>query len=367
MSKQIFTIQCSDKKKFDEMKIDLLKLGCELIEGSYKKIKNEDGTIHRQSVESDTDKLEVENYSTGVIKRVVSIIEGEKRDGKFISWYENGQKSSITTIKDGKQDGLETSWYFNGQKEEEGIYKDGEEDGLWTSWHENGQKKTEGIYKNGKEHGNWVYWSPDGNECLEMIWKDGKEWNGKSFSFYIDVSPGKKIEAIYRNGKEHGNWVYWSPDGKECSEMRWKDGKKWNGTLTTWIDEWIQDDRFLKRYEEIYEDYKLTKERRYWGKKGRDSINKIDKIRIERTYKDGFLERITHWDPSGFLFRMEINEDKPALPASPEPYIEHLRLKELSNFKAIDFHHSGAIIREAMFKRGEFVKVLNEVKDYGKD
>ena len=55
-------------------------------------------------------------------------------DGKFIYYYENGQKSSEGNYKDGKAVGLWTYWYENGEKEIEGSYKDGVPTGIWTFW-----------------------------------------------------------------------------------------------------------------------------------------------------------------------------------------------------------------------------------------
>jgi hypothetical protein len=48
------------------------------------------------------------------------------KDGKWTSWFENGQKSSEWTYKDGKRIGSAAEWHENGQKVAEGTYKDGE-------------------------------------------------------------------------------------------------------------------------------------------------------------------------------------------------------------------------------------------------
>ncbi len=71
-------------------------------------------------------------------------------DGKWIYWYENGQKRIEENYKDGGKTGLVTIWFENGQKREEGYLKNGIKDGLYTEWYENGQKKNETNYKDGK-------------------------------------------------------------------------------------------------------------------------------------------------------------------------------------------------------------------------
>ena len=64
------------------------------------------------------------------------------RYGKYISWYENGQKNVELTYNNyGRLDGKWTSWYENGQKKREGIFKDHSRVGKWTDFNENGTVK----------------------------------------------------------------------------------------------------------------------------------------------------------------------------------------------------------------------------------
>ena len=71
----------------------------------------------------------------------------EPLTGKYIGWYENGQKKSESTYRNGKQVGLIVERYENGQKKTEENYKDGKLDGLSTEWYENGQKDSASTYK----------------------------------------------------------------------------------------------------------------------------------------------------------------------------------------------------------------------------
>ena len=68
-------------------------------------------------------------------------------------------------------DGKWTTWYENGQKRYEGIYKDDEYDGKWIWWYENGNKETEGTYKDGIQDGKWTQWWNDGSEVYEGIYQ----------------------------------------------------------------------------------------------------------------------------------------------------------------------------------------------------
>ena len=50
MSNKIHTIQSSDKKEFDKQVNELLELGCELMDGGYQIINNDDGVVYSQVI-----------------------------------------------------------------------------------------------------------------------------------------------------------------------------------------------------------------------------------------------------------------------------------------------------------------------------
>ena len=166
MSKKIHTIQSSDKKKFDEQVNELLELGCELMDGGYQVINNDDGVVYSQVIVFKKN-CEVEFYEDGQLKSV-------RNDRIQTSWYENGQKKEEETYKNGEIDGLHTLWYEDGQKRSEGTYKDGNL-GLWTSWYDNGQKKEEKTYKDGEIDGLSTKWYENGHKEKEENFKNGIE------------------------------------------------------------------------------------------------------------------------------------------------------------------------------------------------
>ena len=57
-------------------------------------------------------------------------------------------KESIDT--NGLYEGKWVSWYDNGQKWEEGNYKQEKKEGKWSKWNENGQIIAQEYYKNGE-------------------------------------------------------------------------------------------------------------------------------------------------------------------------------------------------------------------------
>lgn len=77
-------------------------------------------------------------YPDGQLRMQGEYKEGAKH-GKWISYYNNGNKWSIGYYKEGINDGKTITWHENGQKYYEGSYRDGERAGIWKFWDENGE------------------------------------------------------------------------------------------------------------------------------------------------------------------------------------------------------------------------------------
>lgn len=109
--------------------------------------------------------------------------KGEKMDGKQKWWYVNGKKYYEVYYKDGKMDGKEENYFSNGQKCYENNYKDEKMDGKQERWYENGQKEYEWNYKNGQQDGKQKEWYSNGQTCHEMNYKNGqKEYHNTYFN-----------------------------------------------------------------------------------------------------------------------------------------------------------------------------------------
>ena len=161
----------------------------------------------------------------------------EQPNGKWIEWYESGQKKKEGTYKDGIKDGKwihstdigngkyevkytkgnidlatftdnlgqtysgipvneelkadgqylyqEHEYNFSKYPEAFATIKNGELDGLLTRWHENGQKKWEATLKDGKPDGLLTRWYENGQKEFEETYKDGAiisskcwDWDG---------------------------------------------------------------------------------------------------------------------------------------------------------------------------------------------
>ena len=83
-------------------------------------------------------------------------IRNGKKDGPWVSYYENGQLQSRGTFKDGKKEGPAVGYHDNGQLLIKGTYKDDKRDGPFVSYHFNGKLRSKGTYKNGEKVGDWI-------------------------------------------------------------------------------------------------------------------------------------------------------------------------------------------------------------------
>ena len=70
--------------------------------------------------------------------------------GKYVKFYQDGQKKLEEHYNNGKKEGLWTSWKTDGTKEFQLHFKDGKKDGLWTQWDEDGNISETRTYKNGE-------------------------------------------------------------------------------------------------------------------------------------------------------------------------------------------------------------------------
>jgi antitoxin component YwqK of YwqJK toxin-antitoxin module len=125
--------------------------------------------------------------------------EHKYKDGKYIEWYDNGQKLLEFEIKDGKRIGKYKAWYKNKCKAREIEYKNGKMDGKYKVWYSDGKLNLEYEYKYGKMNGKYIEWFNNGQKHVECIYKDEKK-DGK---YELWHENGKKYkECMYINGNK---------------------------------------------------------------------------------------------------------------------------------------------------------------------
>ena len=98
----------------------------------------------------------------------------EPYTGKYVIYYESGQKRYEGNFVSGKMEGKQIKWHENGQMSYEANFKYGKQNGPYIFWYENGQKSYEANYVKGKEHGIVTSWDREGNITKTEILEHGK-------------------------------------------------------------------------------------------------------------------------------------------------------------------------------------------------
>ena len=201
-----------------------------------------------------------EALELGEVDRSIDVVTSpenyidNKKEGKFTTWYENGQIKSEENYKDGKKEGKSTTWYQSGEILRENNYKNGKKEGKFTNWYENAQKKSEENYLDDKREGKSTWWHEDGliksDTNYKNNYKEGKEttWyesgqikseinyikgGGKETTWY--ESGQIKSERNYKNNKREGKETSWYENGQIESEIHYKNNKR-EGKETSWYE-----------------------------------------------------------------------------------------------------------------------------------
>ncbi len=144
-------------------------------------------------------------YPNGNLLREENYLDG-KREGKFIEYDITGEIITNGEYFDGDKQG---EWFYNvGDHTEIGTFNLGLKDGKWIHYFENGNKSFEGEYRNDEPIGKHNYFYPNGNLKLSGNYRGGKKINkwrkynddGSLFATYkyrngvIIAIDGKKLE-----------------------------------------------------------------------------------------------------------------------------------------------------------------------------
>ena len=185
----------------------------------------------------------------------------------------------------GMMNGKWISWFDNGQKEKESIYIDSNKHGEWRSWYISGKEQYVINYALGEKEGTWVEWDEDGTKIVDGTYKKGKKWNGdfdreyfidgKKAIQYVEQYPNgqKKIEGMlinrkktgkwnnwyengdrqysgnYKNDKKDGEWIEWDYNGMELINGIYKNGVPWSGRFD---DQFFSNGSIAQQILELY-------------------------------------------------------------------------------------------------------------------
>jgi antitoxin component YwqK of YwqJK toxin-antitoxin module len=117
-------------------------------------------------------------YSVEGNKELQCTIKNGKLDGKYMSWYDNGEPFEICMYKEGELHGKYMKWNINGQPWVYSNYKEGKLDGEFKMFYNNGILSEHFHYENGLLHGDYKLFHENGELHKHRIYEKGEviEW-----------------------------------------------------------------------------------------------------------------------------------------------------------------------------------------------
>jgi antitoxin component YwqK of YwqJK toxin-antitoxin module len=84
---------------------------------------------------------------------------------------------------------------------EQGSLKNGKKEGSWISYYDNGQLKSKGDWYDGEKDGNWIGYSESGNVCYRGgYWNYGKKDGYWETYFACTTMIDRNLTGTYKNG-----------------------------------------------------------------------------------------------------------------------------------------------------------------------
>jgi hypothetical protein len=97
--------------------------------------------------------------------------------GKMEKFYENGVLESSRTYVNGKVEGR-AMFYMRDRETMYLTFKDNEANGPVEILYPSGKRRLRGECRNGRFHGNFVFWDEDGNKVGEGVYQNGTPYTG---------------------------------------------------------------------------------------------------------------------------------------------------------------------------------------------
>jgi antitoxin component YwqK of YwqJK toxin-antitoxin module len=195
--------------------------------------------------------LEIDCYSRD--NNILSFVEwkGKTQHGIQMDYDTLWRKKDSSFFVNGKEEGIVRFWDTTGFETGRINYKRGIRVGKEEGYYAPGKPEVIKFYdKNGKEHGSWKEWWPNGNPRKDLTLNHGQLQ--RSLEFFPNGKPRVQYEVRFRklNELEYARRVptmeTWAPDGRSSGKVRGGKGE----TLIFQLEE----DKLVK--EVVHETYR---------------------------------------------------------------------------------------------------------------
>lgn len=180
--------------------------------------------------------------STGYY-RIVSIDSSSQYQFLVEEYYSNHNpkiRGTYRSLNPDRKNGKYISFYPNGNKSLECYYSDNILNGNYKAWYENGTLKYQAGYKNNKLHGSSKLWSETGVLKKIVEYKNGLK-DGEFISYYPNGNPIRRDK--YKNDKLIKG-ICFTPAGKDTAYFKYFSPPSFLGgdisKFTKWVIEKLQ-------------------------------------------------------------------------------------------------------------------------------
>lgn len=157
-----------------------------------------------------------------------------RREGKWIFYYETGEKRSEGIYEKGMKQGAWNFYFKNGKTEQQGNYKDDFAYGSWKWYYLSGMLHREEYYKKGKEDGLSVEYDSTG-----IVLNQGNYIEGYKTGVWKLWVNDHREEGEFVDGERNGEWLWYMGNGQKVFEGKFENGlavekhRKWhpNGNI----------------------------------------------------------------------------------------------------------------------------------------
>lgn len=160
-------------------------------------------------------------HENGKIKEKVKYINGSP-EGDLAIYYKNGELASKGKYINGKKEGELLTYHDNGQLNTKGKYVYGKKEGEWVSNYESGRIKDRITYINGLKNGEYFGYHENGK-----IWRKNKYISGKQDGDWVEYYDNGqlKVNGKYINGVADGEWLYYNENGQIETTLKYINGE----------------------------------------------------------------------------------------------------------------------------------------------